>query len=71
MSTWSEMTYDEQRAALGLPDVRAYVAGYRLHSAVRRATTALARFGAAWTGRGSHEPTQADYTLAGPKGARP
>ncbi|OZE98098.1 hypothetical protein [Rhodococcoides fascians] len=27
---WAEMTYDEQRAFLGLPEVRGYVARYRI-----------------------------------------
>ena len=36
MSTWAEMSYDEQRALLGLPDVRYAVAGMRERIAGRR-----------------------------------
>lgn len=42
---WSEMSYDEQRAFLGLPDVRAQVAWYRLGLAARVFGEAFTEFG--------------------------
>lgn len=53
---WNEMTYDEQRALLGLPDVRREVSWMRVQLAwarVGRAFTAVGRAAAA-----------ADYALA-------
>lgn len=50
--TWSEMTYDEQRAFLGLPDVRAQVAWLGL--TVRVFDEAFAEFGAKLRGAFGH-----------------
>lgn len=48
MSTWTDMSYDEQRKALGLADVRAAVAAYQLAAAWRGAARAVAAWGEAW-----------------------
>ena len=67
-TSWNAMTYDEQRALLGLPDVRMYVAWTRIRlqmlevkqvftqafEAIRPAMTAIEEF-------------RQDYALAGEK----
>ena len=71
MSTWAEMSYDEQRALLGLPDVRYAVAGMRARIAGRRMVAAFARLGDAFRSAVrelTREPTQSDYVLARGKG---
>lgn len=50
MKTYSEMTYDEQRKLLGLPDVRIAVLGMRVDIAGRRMVAAVAAFGRAARG---------------------
>lgn len=57
---WQNMTYDEQRAVLGLPDVRAQVGWYRLGLAVRLVAGSIRQIGAAYT----RAQVQADYGLA-------
>jgi hypothetical protein len=51
MTDWNALSYDEQRALLGLPDVRAYVAG-----------RALQQLGA--TLRETFPPAVAEFALA-------
>lgn len=67
--TWSEMTYDEQRAFLGLPDVRYAVVGMRAQIAARRMLAAFARLGETWRSA-QRELSQSDYALARDKDGR-
>lgn len=46
MTEWASMTYDEQRALLGLPDVRAAVERARLERVIRNFGAALDRLAA-------------------------
>jgi hypothetical protein len=66
---WADMTYDEQRAFLGLPDVRTEVAWRRLRLQVaafsQNLTEAFAAMGRVV--RESREHIQDDYALGGEK----
>lgn len=63
---WSDMSYDERRALLGLADVKHQVAVAQFVRAVRGASAALRRLGEAWASASRpHKP--GDFTLAGEK----
>lgn len=66
MKTWSEMTYDEQRNALGLANVKYAVLGVRCTIAAGQMMDAFRRLNAAF----KRIPLQSDYALAGSKEAK-
>lgn len=63
MTKFSEMSYDEQRALLGLPDVSRYVARYQLRRAFRLIEEAAHRLGLLGDGI-TQNGSQRDFTLA-------
>lgn len=63
---WSEMSYDERRALLGLADVKHQVAVAQFARAVRGASAALRRLGEAWLAA-SRPQDPKDFALAGEK----
>jgi transcriptional regulator of met regulon len=61
---WTEMTYDEQRALLSLPDVRRWVARQQFLRSCRRMATSIEAVSEAFREAFVVSPVQQDYTLA-------